>query len=269
MNIFVFDIETIPDISACREIYGLQGLDDAGVVAAVKAKRRGEGKSDFFPHYLQQIVAISCVLRTKDKVNVWSLGDLNSPEPELIERFFSGLARYVPTLVSWNGGGFDLPVLHYRALKHGIQAPLYWEAGDENRDFRYNNYLSRYHYRHIDLMDVLSGYQMRANAPLDHVASMLGFPGKMGMSGAKVFDAYQAGELSAIRDYCETDVLNTYLVFLAFEHMRGKLSEQALLDEHQQLKAQLEASNEKHLQDFLAVWNEGSGARSINQQAEP
>ena len=60
---------------------------------------------------------------------------------------------------SWNGGGFDLPVLHYRALLHGVQAPRYWEMGDEDTAFRYNNYLSRFHWRHLDVMDVLSGHQ--------------------------------------------------------------------------------------------------------------
>ena len=68
--------------------------------------------------------------------------------------------------MSWNGGGFDLPVLHYRALRHGIVAPRYWEAGDDDQAFRFNNYLNRYHSRHLDLMDVLSSYQARARVSL-------------------------------------------------------------------------------------------------------
>ena len=93
--------------------------------------------------------------------------------------------------------GFDLPVLHYRALKAGVQAPRYWETGDDDHSFRYNNYLSRYHWRHIDLMDVLSGFQPRARAKLNDVAALLGFPGKLGFSGEQVWDAYLAGELLA------------------------------------------------------------------------
>jgi predicted PolB exonuclease-like 3'-5' exonuclease len=82
--------------------------------------------------------------------------------------------------VSWNGGGFDLPVLHYRALRFQVQAPRYWETGDEDNAFRYNNYLGRFHWRHVDVMDVLSGYQARARASLSDTAVLLGYPGKLG-----------------------------------------------------------------------------------------
>ena len=123
--------------------------------------------------------------------------------------------------MSWNGGGFDLPVLHYRALVHGITAGRYWDLGEDDRDFKWNNYISRYHMRHLDLMDLLAMYQPRATAALDQMAQLCGFPGKLGMDGSKVWDAFQAGEIGAIRDYCETDVLNTYLVFMRFQLMRG------------------------------------------------
>jgi len=207
MNVFVFDIETVPDVDAGRRLYGLEGLSDAEVATVMFHQRRQEtGGSEFLRLHLHRIVAISVVLRSGDHFKVWSLGTPASPERELIQRFFHGLERYTPTLVSWNGGAFDLPVLHYRSLLHGVAAPRYWELGDEDREFRWNNYLSRYHMRHTDLMDVLAAYQPRANAPLDEVATLLGFPGKMGMSGAKVWEAYQAGEIEAIRHYCETDV---------------------------------------------------------------
>jgi len=183
MNIFVFDIETVPDVVSGRRLYDLDGLDDQQTASAMMALRREKTGSDFLPLHLQRIVAISAVLRQKDRVMVWSLGDLDSTESEIIQRFFSGIDKYTPTLVSWNGSGFDLPVLHYRSLLHGISAPRYWEVGDNDQQFRWNNYLNRYHYRHMDVMDVLAGYQGRANAPLDEVATMLGFPGKMGMSG--------------------------------------------------------------------------------------
>ncbi|MFA5529852.1 MAG: 3'-5' exonuclease, partial [Thiohalomonadaceae bacterium] len=180
MNVLVFDIETIPDVDAGRRLHGLEGLSDADVVSAMFNLRRQENGTEFLRLHLQRVVAISAVLRRGDSLKVWSLGEADSPEKELIQRFFDGVERFSPTLVSWNGCGFDLPVLHYRALLHGVQAPRYWETGDEDQSFRWNNYLSRYHARHTDLMDVLSGYQGRACAPLDEIATMLGFPGKMG-----------------------------------------------------------------------------------------
>jgi len=163
------------------------------------------------------VVAISAVFRHGDKLTVWSLGDEQADEKEIIQRFFDGIDRFTPTIVSWNGSGFDLPVLHYRAMKHNIAAPKYWDTGEMDSQFKWNNYIIRYHSRHLDLMDVIASYNPRATAPLDKIASLLGYPGTMVMSVATVWETFHQGNLKAIRDYCETDVLNTYLVYLRFE----------------------------------------------------
>lgn len=253
MGILVFDIETIPDIEAGRKLYDLHGLSDEDTATALFALRRAKVGNDFLPHYLQKIVAISLVLNQGSQLKVWSLGDEQSDEPELIKRFFTGIDKHTPTLVSWNGSGFDLPVLHYRALLHGIAAPTYWEIGEQQQNFRWNNYLNRFHYRHLDLMDVLAGYQNKAFAPLDDIATMLGFPGKMGMSGAKVWHEYLAGNLQGIRNYCETDVLNTYCVYLRFELMRGIIHATEYAQALDNLKQYLGTeSNKPHLTEFLA-----------------
>ena len=255
MNLFIFDIETIPDVDSGRRLYELDGIDDAGVAEAMFYKRRQEtGGSDFLRLHLQRVCAISVVLRTPDRVRVWSLGEPDADERELVQRFYDGIDRFTPTLVSWNGSGFDLPVLHYRALLHGVQAPRYWDTGQDDRDFKWNNYISRYHERHTDLMDLLAAYQPRASAPLDDIASMLGFPGKMGMSGAKVWDAFQAGDVEGIRNYCETDVLNTYLVFQRFQLMRGRLTAKAYQKELDLLRKTLEEENRPHFNEFLDNW---------------
>ncbi len=252
MNVFVFDIETVPDTDVGRKLLDLDSkLSDAEVAKAMYSLRRAEKGTDFLPLHLHKVVAISLVLRDSDKVRVWSLGDIDSDEKELVSRFFHGLDKYLPTIVSWNGQGFDLPVLHYRALLHKIQAKMYWEAGNKVNDWKWNNYLSRYHSRHLDLMDVLSAYQIKGAAPLDEVATMLGFPGKMGMDGSKVWDEYLQGNIEKIRNYCETDVLNTYLVYLHFEYMRGNLSEDNLKFEHELLENYLEQENAVHLTAFL------------------
>ena len=261
MNILAFDIETIPDAETGRRLYELEGLNDADVARVLAMKRREQtGDSEFLRHYLHRIVAIAAVLRTGETVRVWSLGEPGSDEGELIRRFFDGVERYTPTLVSWNGCTFDLPVLHYRALKHGIAAPRYWETGGDDQSFRFNNYLNRFHERHTDLMDVLANYQARAAAPLNEIAVMLGLPGKMGRSGAGVWDQFQAGRIEEIRDYCETDALNTYLVYLRFELMRGNLDEAGWLRETELVRAALRAANKPHLSAFLAAWEESRAA---------
>ncbi len=254
MNCFSFDIETVPDIEFGRQLYGLEGLEDEDVGTAMLFKRQQAVGHDFLPLHQHRVVAISVALRSGDNFRVWTLGDEDSDEAEIVGRFFDGIARYTPDLVSWNGGGFDLPVLHYRALKHGIQAPRYWETGQSDRDFKWNNYLSRYHWRHIDLMDVLANFNPRANARLDEIASMLGFPGKLGMDGSKVWGKFLEGGIREIREYCETDVLNTWLVFLRFEYMRGNLDDKDLDREYALIRTTLKTMDAPHLNNFLAAW---------------
>ncbi len=256
MSILVFDIETVPDFDAGRKINALSDLTDKDVVKAMQHLRFQSSGTEFMQLHLHRIVAISVVFEKGGQVKVWSLGDIDSDEQDLIHRFFEGIERNVPTLVSWNGAGFDLPVLNYRALLHGVQAPQYWEIGDEDKSFRYNNYVNRYHWRHIDLMDVLGNFQPRAGAKLDEIATMLGFPGKFGMSGADVWARYQQGALKDIRDYCETDVLNTYLVYLRFELIRGHCSPSEYEKKLERVKKLLRESEQKHLNEFLQVWEE-------------
>jgi 3'-5' exonuclease len=254
MNHLVFDIETIPDVDFGRRLLGLPGLPDAEVAAAMFAQRRQQSGNDFLPLAQHRVVAIACALRRGDSLKIWSLGDADSTERELLERFFDGIERFTPDLVSWNGGGFDLPVMHYRCMLHGVRAARYWETGDEDTAFRYNNYLSRFHWRHLDLMDVIAGFQARGRASLADVASLLGLPGKMGFSGAEVWGAWQAGNLEGIRRYCETDVLNTYLVFLAFQRMRGHLDAPEWETERARVRDLLQGSGEPHHREFLEQW---------------
>ncbi|MFN9389816.1 MAG: 3'-5' exonuclease, partial [Betaproteobacteria bacterium] len=202
-----FDIETVPDVAGLRLLRDTPSQwSDAEVAEAAFAARREATGSDFLPLHLHRVVAISVALRERDSFRVWSLGEPGDAEGELIQRFFDGVERYTPQLVSWNGGGFDLPVLHYRGLVHGVRAARYWDLGEDDRDFRYSNYIGRYHTRHVDLMDLLAKYQPRASAPLDELARLVGLPGKIGMEGSRVWQAWQEERIEEIRAYCEADV---------------------------------------------------------------
>ena len=254
MNVLVFDIETVPDVDSGRRLLALDGLGDAEVVQIMRHRRQQASGTELMRHHLNRVVAIAVVLRAGGRVRVWSLGEAESSERELVERFFDGIERYSPNLVSWNGSGFDLPVLHYRAMLHGVSAPCYWDPGDDDQSFRWNNYLNRFHARHTDLMDVLAGYQPRAFAPLDEIAQMLGFPGKLGMDGSGVWDAYAAGEVERIRAYCEVDALNTFLVYLRYELMRGRLSPDAYERECELVRDGLRDDERGHLAEFLQAW---------------
>jgi predicted PolB exonuclease-like 3'-5' exonuclease len=232
VNTLAFDIETVPDVDLGRRLYDLDDLDDATVAQVMTFKHRQTRHNDVLPPHQQRVVAISAVMRSSEGVRVFSLGEEQAPEREIVQRFFDGLERYSPTLVSWNGSGFDLPVLNYRALAHGVN----------------------FHWRHIDLMDVLSGYGAGGRGSLDHVAQLLRLPGKLGMSGADVWPSYQRGELAAIRNYCETDALNTYLIYLRFQVLRGELDAKQHAHETQLVEAKLEQSGQAHLREFLDAW---------------
>ncbi len=103
-------------------------------------------------------------------------------------------------------------------------------------------------------MDILSGFQGRGRASLDVIATLLGFPGKVGMHGSQVWDVYLNGGLARIRNYCETDVLNTYLVYLRFELLRGNLNAVEHAGEVARVRKLLDDSPAEHLKEFAAAW---------------
>jgi 3'-5' exonuclease len=256
--VLVFDIESIPDVAGLRALRGESAdKSDADVYAAYVAERQAKGQSDFMPLHLQRILVISCVFRNAEGLRIHSFVDKDgASEAKVIQTFFNSIEKHVPQLVSWNGGGFDLPVLHYRGLKHGVTASQYWEVGETDRDWKFSNYIGRYHMRHLDLMDLLAMYQPKNNAPLDAMAKLCGFPGKLGMDGSAVYPAYLAGKTDEIRRYCETDVMNTYLLYCRFQKMRGGLLEAEYEQEIAMVKQTLGnlAPDEAHWDEYLQAW---------------
>jgi predicted PolB exonuclease-like 3'-5' exonuclease len=218
------------------------------------ARRRAASGSDFLPLHLQRVIAIACALREADTIRVWSLGSPGDAEADLIRRFFDGIEKYSPQLVSWNGSGFDLPVMHYRSLIHGLCASRYWDMGEDDRDFKFNNYINRYHTRHLDVMDLLAMYQPRAYAPLDEMAKLCGFPGKLGMDGSEVWNAWLDGGIERIRRYCETDAANTYLMYLKLQCLRGAFDHERYRGECELVRSTLGRTGEPHWREFLDAW---------------
>lgn len=251
----VFDLETIPDVQGLRILneWGGEIPDDEVVRRATEARQAAVGH-DFLPLHLQRIAVIGCVFRDDQGLRVRTLGQADDSEAVLIQQFFKTIEHYTPRLVSWNGSGFDLPVLHYRALVHGVSAARYWDMGEDDRDFRYSNYISRYHMRHLDLMDVLAKYNGRANAPLDQLARLCGFPGKLGMDGSQVWPAWREGRADEVRAYCETDVINTWLMYCRFRLMRGELSPGQYEQEIELVRATLGAIDAPHWREYLSAW---------------
>ena len=253
MSCLVFAIRTVPDIDGGRRLYGLEGIADDDVATAMSTLRyqHTDGLTDVLPHHLQRVVAIAILEQRQGELDCCVLGDCDPPEAGLIGDFFSRMERHEATLISWNGSGFALPVLNYRALLHGISAPRYWDTGEEDHSFRWNNYLKRFHWRHTDLMDALSGFNHAAVASLDDIARLLGFPGRSGGHTGDVWERYRSGQIAALGDDCQVDVLNTYVVYLRFQLLRGQLTDHAHGRECARLRAWLGESPREHLQAFL------------------
>ncbi len=272
-NLFVFDIETVPDTVA---VANLTGFDGPGEEARRQELERYHlevtgGKNPFPRQPFHKVVAISFLEAEIERAGgigggetyhlreLRSGGEADFDEKKLLQGFFGYFERLRPRLVSYNGRGFDLPVLKYRAMVHGIQASWLYQAGD-----KWNSYQSRYAADwHCDLLEVLSDYGASARGKLNEVCSVLGFPGKFGVDGSDVAGLFDGGRLAEIRDYCETDVLNTYLVYLRTMHHRGTVSTEGYNLAIADIIALIEAEGEArpHLKEFLDAWGAASGNR--------
>lgn len=263
-EILAFDIETIPDVNGIRLIYDLSSdLCDDDVLDFALHKLRVKNGSEFMPLHLHKIVCISCFSRFKDGTfKLGTIGKIDGDEKSIITDFFNIIDNHIPVLVSWNGVGFDLPVLNYRSLIYGINAYKYWQMDSKNGDytdnFKYNNYINRYHLRHIDLMDLLSLYQFNARCSLDDMAKLCGLPGKIGMDGSAVLQEYNKGNILCIMNYCEIDALNTYLLYLRFDLVRGLINLNQYNEQKNNIYNYLISNNDnnhQHLVEFCNNWD--------------
>lgn len=254
-TVLTFDIETIPDLELLRRHYGEPeaNLEQLAEIAQQEALEKSDGRSDFLPVIMHQVVAISVVLRTADKLIIKSRVVPESSEKEAVEKFFGLIDKYRPVLVSWNGNGFDLPVLNLRALRHNIVAETYWSGPDGDK---WNQYTSRYHGAHQDVMDLLAQFNARSNSKLELTALSCGLPGKLGYGGDQVLPMYLNQQYHDIGKYCELDTLNTYLLWLRFRQLAGKLTPQHYTEECTLVEQTLTASKEEHHKQFLEQWLE-------------
>ena len=189
-------------------------------------------------------------------MKLFSFSREHDSEATMLKKFLSIFDKRHPTLVSWNGSQFDLPVILFRAMYHGLSAPSLFDQGEIDQQKRYNNYQNRYHQRHVDLMDVMAMFNGRHFQKLDDIAYLLGFPGKRVDAGYHVPAFMQSGEWSRLTRYCEGDVLNTWLIYLRWLLLKGQL----LLEDHTlwvQHTIQYLHTQPQHT-DFLSVWQHSS-----------
>jgi predicted PolB exonuclease-like 3'-5' exonuclease len=232
----VFDIESIADAPLVAKLrYSGQGLEPAEAVRRWRAELLQKHDSDFIPYTFQIPIAVAVGKVTADfrLTDVVLLDDPQFRPHVITENFWRGWEKYSrPTLVSFNGRGFDIPLLELSAFRYGLSVPGWFQSsgkGFEQPRSRYNTQA------HIDLCELLTNFgTTRFHSGLNLAANLLGKPGKMDIQGDMVQDLYDAGRLSDINEYCRCDVLDTYFVFLRTRVLAGQLT----LDAEQEIVSQ-------------------------------
>ena len=241
----VWDLETVPDLAGFAAANDLVGKPDADI---------REVLGNRFPkHIYHTIVCIGALVAHRESDH-WAVDALGAPhvgertEKQLIASFCDKIAELKPQLVTFNGNSFDLPVLRYRAMIHGVSAP----------GLAVRPYFNRYTEDAVDLCDILSSFAPHSKASLNELSKIMGMPGKpAGIDGAEVERYFLEGRIKEIADYCETDVVNTYRVWLRYELFRGRLSE----SEHQ--------ASERCLAEFIARRNRAPHSHRASEVVGP
>lgn len=229
----IFDIESAADDALVAQVqYPNEDIPPGEAVRRYRDDLLKKNDSDFIPYTFQIPVSVA-IAKVAGDFALEELVVLDDPlfRPHEITRlFWRGWSYYKqPTLVTFNGRGFDLPLLELAAFRYGIPIPAWFAIRDRSFEQPRNRYNIR---AHLDLYDLFTNFgAARFNGGLNLAAHILGKPGKIETRGYMVQDMYEAGKLAEINDYCRCDVLDTYFVFLRSKVLTGELS----LEEEQRL----------------------------------
>lgn len=263
-NLFVFDIETVPDLKAAKNLLNMPDASAAELREALTKYHLDitDGKNSFLRQPFHQVISISFleaeIVRDFNGgefykiIDLRSGGDLLASEADLVKGFFSHLKKNLSRLVSFNGKNFDMPVLKYAAMKHEVEAAWLYKTGD-----KWNNYNQRYSLDwHCDLAEAFSDFGASAKVKMNELCAAFGLPGKIGVDGSQVMGMFDEGRLQEIRDYCETDVINTYLLYLVYQHHNGSLTRESFAKCRKDLAEFLEIKSKTrpHFAEFLKEW---------------
>ncbi len=215
----IFDCETIPDIELVKKNYEITKDDEILICEEAFLAQEKKTGSQFLPIPFHQVVTISAVI-TDENGSFRKVGTFKGSEEEIIDSFFKYIDKKQPKLISFNGRSFDMPMLLVRALKYNLSIPAYFDNTNKWENYR-NRYSEDFH---TDLIEVLGNYGAARGLKLDTLSQMAGLPGKYDVSGDEVYKLYFNKEYKKIEEYCESDVLNTYWLWLKYELLKGNLS---------------------------------------------
>ena len=252
----VFDTESVPDGTLLGRVkYPREALPPEEAIARARqeAREASKGGSDFLPVTFQVPVAV-CVVRVAVDFTLQRVTCLGAPDfetPDIVRQFWRGVEHYAHArLVTFNGRGFDLPLMELAAYDHGIAAANY-----------FHNSRNRYHGKHIDLMDWMGNYgAYRLTGGLNLLAVRGERPagcGKLDVAGDQVYEMYRAGQRQAINDYCLFDTLDTYFVFLRTRVLLGEFDAEHEGRLARRARQWLEEAREHYpaLETYLTAWD--------------
>ena len=260
VKFFVFDIETITDGELIRQIqYPGEKLSAKSAIEKYAAERLETHGSDFIPHtyHVPISIAIAKIGADFSLLDLVTLDEAETRPHQMARDFWTGWDKYrCPTLVTFNGRGFDMPVLELAAFRYGINIKKWFLAAGSLNDrprYRFNTT------GHIDLLELLTNFSAcRFQGGLNLAATLLGKPGKMDMQGSEVQRTYDQGDLAKIHSYCRCDVLDTYFVFLRTRVMAGAITiddEQRIVAETKQWLIEKKDSGQG-FDAYLAQWGD-------------
>ena len=255
----IFDIETVGDGDLIQKVrYPYENLTPREAVTKYRRQLMEETGKDILPGTFVLPVSVA-IAKVAADYRLTEITVLDAPAfrpQEIVRRFWQGWQHYDrPTLVTFNGRGYDMPIMELAAYRFGISVPAWFNVDSKSFEQSRNRYN---HEAHLDLQDLLSNFgAFRVSGGLNLLASLINKPGKSGVDGSQVQDMYWNGQVEQINDYCRCDVLDTYFVFLRSRVLIGRLTLQEEATLTQMTREMLEEQAEDHVayKHYLATWD--------------
>jgi predicted PolB exonuclease-like 3'-5' exonuclease len=256
----LFDVESVPDgesIAATR--YPGANLSPKEAIRKFRFELLAESGRDFVPYtyHVPVAVVIAKIREDYSLVEIVSLDEPNHRPAIITKHFWVGWERYNrPTLVTFNGRSFDIPLMELSAFRFGVSIPSWFNLFDKS----YEQFRNRYNiHSHLDLHEILTNFGSSwFRGGLNLAAQLINKPGKIDVQGAMVHELYDAGKLSEISEYCRCDVLDTYFVFLRSLLVMGRINAEQEATLTEGAKNLLREQTDKHpaYKIYLERWGQ-------------
>ncbi len=267
----IFDIETVGDGDLIQKVrYPYENLTPREAVTKYRRQLMEETGKDVLPGTFVLPVSVA-IAKVAADYRLTELTVLDAPAfrpQEIVRRFWQGWQHYDrPTLVTFNGRGYDVPIMELAAYRFGLSVPAWFNVDSKSFEQSRNRYN---HDAHLDLQDLLTNFgAFRMSGGLNLLASLINKPGKSGIDGSQVQDMYWNGQVEQINDYCRCDVLDTYFVFLRSRVLIGRLTlqEEATLTQMTRDMLEEQAENYAAYKHYLATWDARLNSRMDSLKA--